>query len=449
MRAIFWDLETTDLNFCAQILNYAFVLVDNNFEEIERITGKIRLSRIQLPSPMAVYVNRTDILEHQKDPELETEPVAMKRIQEWVSDIAERSQSIVPLIGYNSTKFDLNFLRTSMIRSGVSPYWGAGIISYRDVLHSVQKLATSNKKFLKLITETEGKPNLKLANVSTKLKLLNEGEEQSHESLEDVILTIKLAQVLYDVYDIDPREYRSYEAKDDSRTIFIRSFPAFTEESDGCFEYEDKISPLAFLDSNKSYSLFVDLDRYKAGQGKASICWFNKNTSPFYVNDTSTEKSLLDLANKARKEFSGTSVNNFFGEISCDIEQHIYAMPIKGINCLQHAIWERNVVPLKELDSEYAWEIFYRYCIANAKLLREKDSLKWFDAYCKYRYTGEMVVSKNGKVNHKTIGQLFKEIENLDEWDEKDTKIKQSLMEYYKNSEVLSSLKKQSIDIYV
>lgn len=437
MSAIFWDLETSDLNFCSQILNYAFVHVDHEFNEVKRLTGKVKLSRTQLPSPMAVYVNRVIVGDHQEDPESESEADVMQKIQVWVADIAERSPVKVPLIGYNSTKFDLNFLRTSMIRCGVSPYWTSAVMTYRDVLHTVQKLATSNEKFREMVMDVSGKPNLKLATITKNLGILI--GEQSHESLDDVLLTIELTKKLIADYDIDPRHYSSFEAKDDRSVIYVRSFPSFQENasSEGDFLFEDKVNRMAFLNSNKSYALWVNLDRYEAGEGRNSIFWFNKNTSPFYVNSTSTDSSSLALAEKARKEFFGIDCNNFWGEIKCDIEQHIFAMPIKGIDALNQAIWYKSMTSLKALDSNYAWEILRRYIIAHSKELTTEKTQGWFKNYCNLRYGGEMVVSKMGDKKHKTLKEMREDLEVLPELDDTDTKIKDSLRDFYAKSEVV------------
>ena len=69
MSYIFYDLETTDLNYCGQILNYAFVEVDEDWKEVSEFCGKVKISRTQLPNPYAILANRVNVLTHDGDPE--------------------------------------------------------------------------------------------------------------------------------------------------------------------------------------------------------------------------------------------------------------------------------------------------------------------------------------------------------------------------------------------
>lgn len=50
VKAIFYDLETTDREFVGQILNYSFILVDEQLNVVRELNGDIRISRLQLPS---------------------------------------------------------------------------------------------------------------------------------------------------------------------------------------------------------------------------------------------------------------------------------------------------------------------------------------------------------------------------------------------------------------
>ena len=89
-RAIFYDLETTDKNPIGQILNYCFYEVDRGFNVLNRCTGLIRISPLEIPSPSAVLANRTDVLEHQRQVHAR-ECDAMREASDFIVDCIERS----------------------------------------------------------------------------------------------------------------------------------------------------------------------------------------------------------------------------------------------------------------------------------------------------------------------------------------------------------------------
>ena len=147
MKSIFFDLETSDKNPIRQILNYSFILVDDDFSIVSELSGLIQLSRLQLPAPEAILANRIDVTQHQKLA-IDTEREAMAKIQSFIEHCIElhAGNEKLPIIGYNSARFDIPYLRTSLIRNGINPYFSGKII-IRDLLFASRKLAASDVRF--------------------------------------------------------------------------------------------------------------------------------------------------------------------------------------------------------------------------------------------------------------------------------------------------------------
>lgn len=436
MRTIFFDLETTDLNPVGQILNYAFVEIDENWSMRSCLRGKIKLSRLQLPNPGAICATNTDVFEHNKTAD-STESAAMAKIQKYISDIVEWEDT--RLVGYNSNRFDVPYLRTSMIRNGLNPYFG-GSIKYGDLLHVLRRLACDNPKFVeKLIKKDSGEPSFKLESVARSFGLLE--EEQEHESLSDVLLTIKLAQHIHENYGIDVRSYSSYEV---SKTNFdvIKVFPF--KDHTGNFVSDDYCY-MALLEQNKTQALWVNLKKYEEGLGKDAVSWYNKNTSALYVQEYIKDSSFAQRADAAKKNLSHVSISNFFGPKNCDVEQFIFMLPISEIGALYEAVWLKDPTTLKTMKSKYGSQLYLRYLANEAPIEDIEAQIK---DYALYRYGGKM---KTGKDNfdakyvpgvysedfHPTYNELIQLIEDLSK-NEKHTHAMQQLKKYYESSTIAS-----------
>lgn len=428
MNTIFFDLETTDLNTVGQILNYAFVEVDANWNIISCLRDKIKISRLQLPSPEAIVATKTDIFEHNKEA-TDAEHIAMAKIQKHIQSIVEWTDT--RLVGYNSNRFDVPFLRTSMIRNGLNPYFG-GSIKYGDVLHVVRRLACDNTEFCdKLIKNEKGKPSFRLESVAKSLGLLDENDIQAHESLSDVMLTIKLARHLAEVYGIDVRTYSSYEV---TKTNFdvIKVFP-YTDENNQ--PAADEYCYMAVLEHNKTQALWINLKKFEDGLGKDAISWYNKNTSALYVQKFLSGDSYKKRADVAKKALSHINLQNFWPEKNCDVEQFIFMMPIGDIPALYDAVWRKDIFLLKEKKCKLASKLYLRF-LANTSDVDEVETQ--IRDYALYRYGGKMKLDKEHLEDlpdsfHRTYPELLAKIDELSKQPENEH-IMLQLKKFYENS---------------
>src|SRR3990167_2568010 len=111
---LFYDIETTGLNKCFdQLLQFAAIRTDHQFNELERHELQIKLNPDVIPSPAAVMTHRIGPAEFMQGlSELE----GVKKIHQLLNTPNTIS------IGYNSLGFDDEFLRFSFYKNLLPPY---------------------------------------------------------------------------------------------------------------------------------------------------------------------------------------------------------------------------------------------------------------------------------------------------------------------------------------
>ncbi len=184
---LFYDLETTGKS-CTfdQIIQFAAVRVDHQFQEIERCNIRIALNRDVIPNPQALLVNRTTV---EQLAEGVSEYDAIHKIYDMMNQPGTTS------IGYNSIKFDDKFLRFSFFRNLLPPYRHQYANScHRMDIFPMMILAHQFQPDLFQWPVVNGKISFKLEEL-VKANQLSRG--QSHDALVDVLDTIELAKILH------------------------------------------------------------------------------------------------------------------------------------------------------------------------------------------------------------------------------------------------------------
>jgi hypothetical protein len=203
MKYLFFDLETTDINFTGQILQYSFLLTDTNFNTVDRLDGTITLSRTQIPNPEAIYATDINIedhlvlmetmIENEKGIHLcnYNERDSLNIIKEWIEEKCLIEE--IFLIGHNSTNFDVPYLRTSMIRNGINPYFNSNL-RYVDTKNLCKYLYSSCESFRRLIKSKDSnlKKPFSLENISKLLGVLANKSNQTHQAWDDVDLLVRV-----------------------------------------------------------------------------------------------------------------------------------------------------------------------------------------------------------------------------------------------------------------
>lgn len=451
MFSIFYDLETSDKNPIGQILNYCFIMVDDHFTAVSELSGIISISRLQLPDSGAILANRIDVIEHQAQAE-DTEPVAMGKIVNFISSCIEQAKGAVSLIGYNSSRFDLNYLRTSLIRNGYNPYFG-GKLPGRDLLHAVQKAYLTYEPFRSAIREQRGdepRLSLSLQTVSQALGLLSGA--QAHESREDVLLTIKLAAWLKQNAQIDVTTFEAYEGLKLHSTARSGSVYLMSEPEYDLFEGSYlSLRPVTLLDSDRKSALWVDLQRYSEQPAPSALLWRTATKHAFFTSGQAKDDSYLKgLARGAIEQFKGVSLSNYFKRSTCDIEMDIYRLDFDGVDALREAIQSNSKGPLESIqrgadDAKILW-IRYQLALPGDRLGDEKFAAM-LKRYALHRYGGKLQLSKSiegeGDLKdfHPTYHQLFTSLRQARDaayatHESDDVKLLSSLEAFYRQSDL-------------
>ena len=68
---IFYDFETSTKELLGQILSFAFIVCNEEFIEVDRFCGYVKVKRLELPSVGAILTNQLNIddLNHQGEDE--------------------------------------------------------------------------------------------------------------------------------------------------------------------------------------------------------------------------------------------------------------------------------------------------------------------------------------------------------------------------------------------
>ncbi len=295
---LFYDFETSSKEFLGQIISYAFVLTDTNYEPLDSLTGKIKLNRTQCPEVKAILTNKINVLDLQKTGTPEYE--AAQNIFNFFSNLIKTYNQIT-LIGFNSNNFDLSFLRNILVRYGFNPYFN-GKLKNIDILHWLQNIAFYNEdNFPWVLTENNNKKyySFRLEDITQASGLLT--NEQSHDAFEDVILTIKLVTYLEQKFNQRLSEFKPILLPENmhSNTIIKQRYRDFPENGSNPEKYIYRyfytlvLQPKSLLMINLKY-LTELLSTKKTWESiskeeKLSCIQYINSNKHFFVGESCTE----------------------------------------------------------------------------------------------------------------------------------------------------------------
>ncbi len=185
---VFYDFETCSSNVSyGQIIQAAAVLVNDNFQELDRYEGKCKLSPGIVPEAMALLVNKTTPKALK-----ETNLSHYQMIRQLVSKFKEWKNSI--FIGYNSINFDEEFLRRTLWKNLEYPYVTNTNGSERGDLFSLARAChLYYPNSIKTPISDKNNPIFKLE----KLAPMNDiKHEDAHSAMGDVLATVEIAKLL-------------------------------------------------------------------------------------------------------------------------------------------------------------------------------------------------------------------------------------------------------------
>lgn len=184
---VFYDTETTGTNIeFDQILQFAAILTDANFKELDRLNVRCRRLPWIIPSPSAMIITGTS--PHQIDnSDLPQFPDMMADVQEKL-----RSWSPALFIGYNSYKFDEPLLQRALWQALKPPYL---TVTYGNARADVLPLARATSKItphaLAVPNLASGRPVFRLDRLAP---LNGYAHHDAHDALGDVLAVIHICR---------------------------------------------------------------------------------------------------------------------------------------------------------------------------------------------------------------------------------------------------------------
>ncbi|MCP4294260.1 MAG: exodeoxyribonuclease I [Proteobacteria bacterium] len=183
---LFYDIETSGLNKSFdQILQFAAIRTDLNFNIIEKTEHNVRLRLDIVISPRAIITHRIPIADCLEGI---TEYEAAQEIHRLLNEPGTIS------LGYNTLKFDDEFLRFLFHRNLLPPYThqyakGCNRMDILPIALIYRLYAPNQLKW----PEDQGKMSMKLEHLN---QLNNLSQGQAHNAMVDVEATLELARRL-------------------------------------------------------------------------------------------------------------------------------------------------------------------------------------------------------------------------------------------------------------
>jgi hypothetical protein len=451
LSRIYFDLETSDKIPIGQILNYSFLfdyystnnsaskVREESYQPLE-LSGKIKLSRVQLPSPSAILANRADHALKLDQEDLPEERQALVGIANYINEALELSEEGVFLIGYNSQRFDTPYLRTSFIRNGINPYFNFRLYSL-DAYQYVRKLAVNNQDFPQIFDNNQEnqQASLSLENVAKHFGILK--GSQIHESSFDAKLLRKLILLLEERFKSPLHKFKAYQPANnyENGEIVFRVQPKTFQLK----ERQLEVTPYLHLRSNARSALWVDLEQFRKKRDKSALRNFSFKTSEFFLaKDTPIISNELNkLRVEALELFKTINQENRSRTKALDIEADIYRLELNKLNFLSKALWENDARLLRSSNDQDLLELYDRFRINYYKFGGKHDQVitDRLRAYYEYRYRSKMIVSEesNGQPSYHPKLEDWKleaEMHLSTRKDESDQKLMRELLELYKQS---------------
>ena len=187
----FYDLETSGLNPREdRIMQFAGQRTTMSLEPIgEPVNILVKMSEDALPSPQAIGVTKITPQDTLRDGMSEAE------FCRYVSEEIFTPETVA--VGYNTVRFDDEFMRATLWRNFYEPYeweWKDGRSRW-DMLDVVRLVRALRPEGMNWPVTEDGKPTNRLE-LLTKCNGLS--HEHAHDALSDVYATIAVAKMIYE-----------------------------------------------------------------------------------------------------------------------------------------------------------------------------------------------------------------------------------------------------------
>ena len=185
---VFYDFETCSSNVSyGQIIEAGAVLVNDNFQELDRYEGRCRLSPGIIPEAMALIVNKSSVsmLKNTNLSHYQMIKQMMEKFNQWKNSV---------FFGYNSIDFDEEFLRRTLFKNLEYPYITVTNGNERgDLLGLARAAHLYYPNCIKTPISDKNNPVFKLAQLAPMNGIKH---DKAHSAMADVLATVEIAKIL-------------------------------------------------------------------------------------------------------------------------------------------------------------------------------------------------------------------------------------------------------------
>jgi len=185
---VFYDFETCSSNVSyGQIIEAAAVLVNDNFQELDRFEARCRLSPGIIPEAMALIVNKSSVgmLKNTNLSHYQMIKQMIVKFNQWKNSV---------FFGYNSIDFDEEFLRRTLFKNLEYPYITVTNGNERgDLLGLARAAHLYYPKCIKTPISDKNNPVFKLEQLAPMNGIKH---DKAHSAMGDVLATVDIAKIL-------------------------------------------------------------------------------------------------------------------------------------------------------------------------------------------------------------------------------------------------------------
>lgn len=287
MTYVFYDTETSGIKtHYDQILQFAAIVTDENFEETERFDIQMRLSPHVVPSPKALLINGIAPGECYSEQRM-TQFDGLSRVHAFI-------QSHTPSIfaGWNTISFDEEILRHGFYQQLLYPYPTSGKNGRMDIMRVARAVHALRPGVISVPLGVDGKESFKLENISSANGYVS---DRSHEAVSDTEASIFMAKQIKcrapDIWSAFVQTSKKSSAMQIIRRgdpcVVITGWKEHTRQSVGVSIGVDP--------ENEAYHYFADLDtnlsEFQSLSSEERMTWFDRIASP--VNKVKCNASPL------------------------------------------------------------------------------------------------------------------------------------------------------------
>lgn len=265
MTFVFYDTETTGLDAAFdQIVQFAAIVTDDDFNPIEELNLRCRLQPHVVPSPGAINITRVG------PRAIQAAPLSLYKMVGGIREFIER-WTPATFLGFNSIDFDEKMLRGAFYQT-LHPAFltNTNGNTRMDVLRLAHAVAALRPDAIKVPLNEKGNSSLKLGGL---LQANGFPLDQAHDALADTRGTVALARYLRDrapdVWDhlFACRSRHAVEAilqKNELVLFTDRAFGKPTILAGLITRHPDNAAEIAMFDLAYDPTLYLDVDHERA-----------------------------------------------------------------------------------------------------------------------------------------------------------------------------------------